>query len=68
VIPSLSCVACWSPSRAWGVAVASKGYLGILVILPEMHGGCQYHFGCFEGMFQVERKRPFTEGTFIFVN
>ena len=64
---SLSCVSCRSQSGARGVIVASEGFLGILVILPDMRGGWRYRFGYLGGMLQVERRKPFTKGTFTCV-
>ena len=59
VISSLSCVSCRSPSKALGVAMTLEGFLGILVILLEMHGRWQFQFDFLGGVFRAERISSF---------
>ena len=46
--------------------MALKGFLGILVILPEMRGGWRFQFGFLGGVLHAER-RPFTWRNLLFL-
>jgi len=55
---SLPCVSCQSPTGARGV-VALEGFLGTLVVLPEMHRGGWFQSGFFGGIFQAKGRKSF---------
>jgi len=56
VSSSLSCVLCRNPFGAKGIVVASKGFLGILVILLEIREGWGFRFGFLGGVFHGRRE------------
>jgi len=62
---SLPRVSYQSSSGVWGVVAALKRSLGILIILAKMRGGWRFRSDFLGGVFQAERERSFTGGTYI---